>query len=116
MNSARLLRFQTVLCSKVHQLHFSRNDIYNIQFKISHDEKEFIAANVWPSLSSQKKLNPSTIPVKVNERDYKKPKIILLRKQKNTNQFNEKKKIDSISMLKYIPLIDKQHYKTVGVK
>ena len=30
MNSAKLLRFQTVQYSKVHQLGFGRNGIYNI--------------------------------------------------------------------------------------
>ena len=121
MDSEKLIHFQTVPYSKVHLLHFSRNDIYNIQFKISHGSKEFTTANVRPSLSTRKKQGPLTIPIKVNERDYKKRKIILIkiilsREQNNTKEINEKKKTDLISMLKYMPLIDREYYTTVGVK
>ena len=66
----KLLRFQIAPYSKFHQLCFSRNDIYSTQFKISHGDEEFTTANVCPSLSTQKKQSPSTIPIKMNERDY----------------------------------------------
>ena len=67
-----------------------------------------------PQFTNSKKHSPSAIPIEVNEREYKKPNIILSRKQKNTKELNEKKEIDLISMLKYMPLIDRECYKTVG--
>lgn len=39
MNYAELIRFQTVPYFEVHQMCFSRKDISNIQFKISHGDK-----------------------------------------------------------------------------
>ena len=85
-----------------------------IQFKVLQGDKDFTTANVCPSLATRKKHTPSAIPIEVNEREYKKPNIILSRKQKNTKELNEKKEIDLISMLKYMPLIDREYYKTVG--
>lgn len=82
MNSARLICFQAITCSNVHQIQFSRNDLYNIQFKILHGDKEFITANVCSSLPTRKKQSPLTILIKLNERGYNKPKIVSSRKQK----------------------------------
>ena len=39
MNSAELLLFQIEPYFKVHQMCFSRDDISNIQFKISHSDR-----------------------------------------------------------------------------
>lgn len=94
MNSARLICFQAITCSNVHQIQFSRNDLYNIQFKILHGDKEFITANVCSSLPTRKKQSPLTILIILNEGGYHKPKIVSSRKQKNIYELNEKKKID----------------------
>ena len=39
MNSAELIRFQTVPYFEVHQMSFSRNSISNIEIKILHGDK-----------------------------------------------------------------------------
>ena len=39
MNSAELIRFQTVPYLEVHQIRFSRNSISKIQIKISHGDR-----------------------------------------------------------------------------
>ena len=91
MNSSKVLRFQTVPYSKFHQMRFSRKNIYDIRFKILHVDKEFKTANGCPSLLNQKKQSLSIIPIKVNERYYKKPEDVSLQESKEHKEANQEK-------------------------
>ena len=91
MNSSKILRFQTVPYSKFLQMCFSRKNIYDIRFKILHVDKEFKTANGCPSLLNQKKQSLSIIPIKVNERYYKKPEDVSLQESKEHKEANQEK-------------------------
>ena len=62
-------------------MRFSRKNIYDIQFKILQVDKEFKTANGCPLLN-QKKQSLSIIPIKMNQRYYKKPEDVSFQESK----------------------------------
>ena len=113
MNSSKLLQFNLVPYQKVFQLTFSQN-LHRVEFKLSHGDKEFLSANIGRHATTRNR--PNSIdrhPLEIATRESF--KIVDSRKRTRDKELSKEKKAHLVSMLKYMPLADRDYYKSIGI-
>ena len=111
-NSAKVLHFNVIPFSKVRQLQFSKADLHQIGFKLSHGDKEFQIENIGKKSHNRKKKD-NLMPVQTVACA---TKVLQSRKQRSNKEISVAKKDDLTSMIKYMPLVDREYYKTINIK
>ena len=116
-NTARLLLYSKVPYTKVSQLKFTKSDLHTIQFKVSHSSSSFQSVYIGRRKTTRNKPQTGLLPVEImNEESLNNEvKIVQSRKQKTEKELVQAKKDDLKSMLKFMPLVDRQYYLTLGV-
>ena len=116
-NTARLLLYSKVPYTKVSQLKFTKSDLHTIQFKVSHSSSSFQSVYIGRRKTTRNKPQTGLLPVEImNEESLNNEvKIVQSRKQKTGKELVQAKKDDLKSMLKFMPLVDRQYYLTLGV-
>ena len=114
-NSSKMLKFCNVPYTQVFQLRFSKSESYTIDYKLSHGDAEFQRTSIGKTRSSRRSKGADSHPVKLVEVEKTKVKILVSRKQKSEKQMSKAKADDLKSMLKLMPLIDQQYYRTLGI-
>ena len=110
MNASKLLSFNLVPYTKVYQLKFSGTDLHQLQYKTEHGQSSFVKVNVGRKNATRlKKGKPiETIASEI--------KIVQARKQSNEKVLPPKKKKAIQTMLKQMPLLDRQWYASIGIQ
>ena len=108
-NCAKMLKYNTIPFTKVFQLKFVRSDSFIVQFKLSHRDIEFIAASIGNNRNSRQSIqrNGKATPTR--------SVILSPCVQKTERELDKKKMIHLREMLKYMPLIDRDYYKTLNI-
>ena len=97
MNCAKLIPFK-----KVVELEFSSNDLYDIKYKTSFKQQEHQSVCISSSHSSRNSYSLKSI-------------IITPRVQKGKKELDKAKKEDLKSMLRFMPILDQEYYRTLGI-
>ena len=114
MNASKLLQFSLIPYTKVYQLKFTNGDLHCVRYKLSHGNDSFEAVYVGRrAITRQKNIKQSQMPIQSVQRGVK---IVEARKQIADNEIANNKKDDLRSMLKYMPLVDQQYYKSTGIE
>ena len=119
MNSSKMLHFSRIPYSKVNQLKFGTSNLHHSGYKLSHNHDSFVIENVeivTPRRKNYANFRKSSILCMEDENALNKVIIIESRKQKNDKVLPSAKKRDLVSMLKYMPLLDRDSYKLMGLK
>ena len=116
MISAKLLHYNLVPYQKLLQLKFEQQNLHELKFKFSQGDTEFQTINIGRHASAARRSKTASVvryPVQVMEE--KEINIVSSRKQKREKEISESKKADLISMLKYMPQLDREYYKSIGI-
>ena len=121
-NSAKVLRYSLVPFSKIVQLRIRRDDPYTVDFKLSHDDRVFTSVHVGTGTHTRRSSFNQSASVSGSKIDLRKLKessnasinILKSRIQRNTRKLDDKKKKDLEEMMKFMPLIDRKYYGTLG--
>ena len=115
--SSKLLLFSKVPYTKVCQLKFGKDNLHTIEYKQSHSDKSFTMVNIGHkrkrSVRAVKVQGVSILSDEQNESN--KPMITTSRSQKCDKELSKEKIEDLRSMLKHMPLIDREYFKTLGI-
>ena len=110
-----MLKFCNGPYTQVFQLRFSKSELYTTEYKLSHGDAEFQRTSIGKTRSSRRSKGADPHPVKLVEVEKTEVKILVSRKQKSEKQMSEAKADDLKSMLKLMPSIDQQYYRTLGI-
>ena len=107
---AKMLKYSNIPYTKVSQLRFNQNDKFTLQYKLSHKELTFISSFVGTERNSRNTMsrNGRATPT---ERIILAPQI-----QKRDKDLSKEKVKDIQSMLQFMPLVDREYYKTVNIQ
>ena len=109
--------FSRVPYTKVCQLKFAKANLHIIEYKQSHSDENFTTVNIGhekkKSICAVKKQGVNITTIESNEK--KSIKILTSRCQKCDKQLSTAKIEDIRSMLKHMPLTDREYFKTLGV-
>ena len=109
--------FSRVPYTKVCQLKFDKENLHIIEYKQSHSHENFTTVNIGhekkKSIRAVKKQGVNITTIESNEK--KSIKILTSRFQKCDKQLSTAKFEDIRSMLKRMPLTDREYFKTLGV-
>ena len=109
MNASKLLSFNLIPYTKVYQLKFTNDDLYCIQYKTCHDDSPFQSINVRGKHATRRNLGKPIETIASNV------SIVQARRQLNEKVLPPKKMKALQSMLKHMPIIDRQWYQSIGV-
>ena len=102
-NCSKMLKYNKVKSFQVRQLRFERQDPYTIKFNFSHSDESFFSTNIGTHSKNTKTRNGKQPTVK-----FLTPRI-----QKVEKCLNQSKIDDLVSMLDYMPLVDRVYYRTL---
>ena len=116
-SSSKMRMFSRVPYTKVCQLKFDKENLHIIEYKQSHSDENFTTVNIGhekkKSIRAVKKQGVNITTIESNEK--KSIKILTSRCQKCDKQLSTAKIEDIRSMLKHMPLTDREYFKTLGV-
>jgi len=115
-SSSKMLRFSEVPYTKVFQLKFSKCSLHIIEYKNSHAESDFRSAMIGQTRRTRKQNTDGKFPIEVNTSVPPAIRIVSSRKQKTEKELPKNKLQDLKSMLTLMPLLDREYYRTIGVK
>ena len=114
-----MLHFNRIPYSKINQLKCDTSKLDRIGYKLSHNHDSFVIENVIIVNSRRKNYADSikgSILCMEDENALNKVMIIESRKQKKDKVLPPAKKSNLVSVLKYMPLLDRDYYKSIGTK
>ena len=114
-NSSKMLKFCNVPYTQIFQLRFSKSEVDTIEYKLSHGDTEFQRTSIGKTRSSRRIKGADSHPVKLVEVEKMEVKILVSRKKKSEKQMSKAKADDLKSMLRLMPSIDQQYYRTLGI-
>ena len=116
-SSSKMRMFSRVPYTKVCQLKFDKENLHVTEYKQSHSDENFTTVNIGhekkKSTRAVKKQGVNITTIESNEK--KSIKILTSRCQKCDKQLSAAKTEDIRSMLKHMPLTDREYFKTLGV-
>ena len=91
-------------------------DLHTIEYKLSHSDREFIKAKIGKQRKKPARGAKDELPIQIIEdsRVAQQINILTSRKQK-CELTNSDKKNDLRTMLKFMPIIDRQYYESLGI-
>jgi len=113
-NSSKMLQFSKIPYSKLCQLSFNSEDLHTIRFKLSHSDESFKQEYIRKRPRSNCRNIPS-IKMMENTPGQREVKILISRRQKLDKSLPKAKVDDIRSMLRLMPLLDQEYYKTIGI-
>ena len=116
-SSSKMLQFCKVPYIKAFQIRFCKEDLHTIEYKLSHSDREFIKAKIGKQRKKPARGAKDELPIQIMEdsRAAQQVNILTSKKQKCEKQFNSDKKNDLRTMLKFMPIIDRQYYESLGI-
>lgn len=115
--SSKMLLFSKVPYTKVCQLKFDKENLHVIGYKQSHSDETFTQVDIGhernKSVRVVKKQGVSI--TSIEQKEPKKTMILTSRSQKCEKQLSAAKIQDIRSMLKHMPLTDREYFKTLGI-
>ena len=114
-SSSKMLHFSEVPYTKVFQLKFSKVDLHKIEYKTSHAQADYLSAFIGKKKGTRRSKNGKH-PIEVMEQTSAETKILFSRKQKSEKQLSKEKMDDLRSMLSLMPSLDREYYRSIGVK
>ena len=114
-NSSKMHKFCNVPFTQVFQLRYSKSELYTIEYKLSYGDAEFQRTSIGKTRSNRRSKGADSHSVKLVEVEKTEVKILVSRKQKSEKQMSNAKADDLKSMLKLMPSIDQQYYRTLGI-
>ena len=110
-----MLHFSEVPYTKVFQLKFSKVDLHKIEYKTSHAQADYLSAFIGKKKGTRRSKNGKH-PIEVMEQTSAETKILFSRKQKSDKYLSKEKMDDLRSMLSLMPSLDREYYRSIGVK
>ena len=104
-----MLKYNLIPFTKVACLRFSQDDLLTVEYKLFHSSNEFIAGFVGHTAKTARHT--------MTRSGLKKTEIVIAPLlQKCDKQLDSKKVKDLQDMLKYMPLLDREYYKTLNIQ